>query len=582
VALSPGRSRNYDMSQKGITRDGGALFADDGPDGLLHRAFLRGESFSADDVRKSPVIGIASSWSELNPCNAGLRDVAEAVKRGIEAAGGIGLVFPTISLSEPFIRPTSMYLRNLMSMDVEEMTSSSPIDGVVLLGGCDKTVPAQLMGALSANKPAVMVVAGPRPTSCWKERTLTIDDVWPLIDERRTGDLSDDDWAELEGVLNVGVGSCNVLGTATTMAAIAEVLGFALPGSALLPAASESRRASAEAAGRAIVSAVAADRRPKDLVNIESLENAFRAICALGGSTNAVIHLEAIAGRAGLPIGIARMREWASSTPLLTDVRPAGTYLLADLENAGGIPAVLRELAPLLHLDTLTASGEKWRQLLTEVTGESNSSLRTFDQPVSEEGGIAILSGSLAPGGAVLKTAAASVRSHRGRAFVFDGVADLNERIDDDALDVDASSVLILRGVGVLGAPGMPEVGHIPIPKKLVRQGVRDMMRLTDARMSGTATGTVIVHISPEAAAGGPIGLVRDGDLIEVDVAGGRIDLLVDPAVLATRTAASVTPSPTRGYGWLYRQHALQPADGCDFDFLRPDFDEVTRGPVND
>jgi dihydroxy-acid dehydratase len=580
------------MSQRDLVRGGGALFADDGPDGFLHRAFLRGEGYSAEVARRSPVIGICTSVSELNPCNAGLALVARAVKRGIAARGGIGLEFPTISISEPYTRPTSMYLRNLMSMDVEEMISSSPIDGVVLLAGCDKTVPAQLMGAVSAGKPAIMVTAGPRPVSCWKKQALTIDDVWPLIDERRLGRLDDAEWLDLEGSLNTGVGTCNVLGTATTMASIAEVLGFALPGTALLPASSARQADAAEAAGAAIVDAVARGDDPAAHITLDSLENAFRVVCALGGSTNAVIHLEAIAGRAGITIGVDRMREWATTTPLLADVRPSGRHLLSDFEEEGGVPALLRELADLLHLDRPTATGASWRTMIETPGGPAIApptpaspaatattpptpmgALRTLSDPVSSEGGIAVLTGSLAPGGAVLKTSAsdASMRRHRGRAVVFDGVADLNARIDSPDLEVDAHSVLVLRGVGVLGGTGMPEVGHVPIPAKLARQGVTDMMRVTDARMSGTATGTVIVHVTPEAAAGGPLGLVHDGDLIELDVPAGRIELLVDPAELAARPPVPAPEPARRGFAWLHAVHVLQPDGGCDFDFLRAD-----------
>ncbi len=446
----------------------------------------------------------------------------------------------------------------------------------MLLAGCDKTVPAQLMGAISANKPAVMVVAGPRPTSCWKSDVLTIDDVWPLIDKRRLGDLDDSDWLELEGRLNTGVGSCNVLGTATTMAAIAEVLGFALPGSSLLAAGSEERASAAEAAGAAIVDVVARGTGAASLVDERSLENAFRIVCALGGSTNAVIHLEAIAGRVGIRLGTEKMREWATSTPLLANVRPSGQYLLADLENAGGIPAVMAELATLVDLDAPTALGYSWHASIVATRGDGAGALHRVARPVSDEGGIAILTGSLAPGGAVLKTSAsdASMRRHWGPALVFDGIADLNARIDNEALEVDENTVLILRGVGVQGAPGMPEVGHIPIPAKLARIGVTDMLRITDARMSGTATGTVIVHVTPESAVGGPIALVRDGDLIDIDVVAGRIDLLVDPAELAQRKAAESPSEPRRGYEWLYARHAMQPDSGCDFDFLRHDFSD--------
>ncbi|CAN5223929.1 IlvD/Edd family dehydratase [soil metagenome] len=558
------------MSQKDIARAGGSLFADAGPDGLLHRAFLRGEGFSAGEVRRRPVIGIATSWSELSPCNAGLRDLAAAVKKGIAAAGGLGLEFPTISLSEPFIRPTSMMLRNLMSMDVEEMIASSPIDGVVLLAGCDKTVPAQLMGAISAGKPAVMVTAGPRPVSCWRGAPMTIDEVWPLIDERRLGKLDDPQWERLEADLNVGVGTCNVLGTAITMASIAEVLGFALPGTALLPAGSPEQRDAAEAAGRMVVDVVGRGVLPVGLITEESLENAVRVVCALGGSTNAFIHLEALAGRAGLSIGTERMREWTSTTPLLVNVRPTGTQLLSDLESAGAVPAVVRELGDLFHSATTAVDGRPWSEPASEVVGTPGPALASTAEPVASQG-MAVLSGSLAPGGAVVKLAVGDggIRRHRGRALVFDGVADLNSRIDSEDLDVDANTVLVLRGVGARGAPGIPEVGHIPIPAKLARDGITDMVRITDARMSGTATGTVVLHVTPESAVGGPLASVRDGDEIEFDVELGTLDLLVEPSELASRPAAPERARPGRGYGRLYDIHVLQPDQGCDFDFLR-------------
>lgn len=561
------------MSQRDIARSDGSLFGDQGADGFLHRAFLRGGGFDEEDVHRRPVIGICTSWSELSPCNAGLRDVATEVKKGIAKAGGIGLEFPTISLSEPFIRPTSMLLRNLMSMDVEEMVASSPIDGVVLLGGCDKTVPAQLMGAISAGKPAIAVTAGPRPVSCWQGAALTIDEVWPLIDERRLGRLGDDSWLELEGKLNIGVGTCNVMGTAITMAAIAEVLGFALPGSSLHPARSAAHSDAAVRAGVAIVDSVRRQVVPSSLLTEQSLENAVRLVCGLGGSTNALIHLEAIAGRAGLHIGIDRMREWARTTPLLTDVRPSGALLVSDLQKAGGIPAVVRELGSLFHADSPTAEGPTWDTIRSRTEAVEGPALRTAAaSPVGEA--IAVVSGNLAPGGAVVKPVPGGLRRTRGRAVVFEGVADLNRRIDDDQLEVDANSVLVLRGVGTRGAPGIPEVGHIPIPARLAREGVVDMLRVTDARMSGTATGTVVLHVTPESAVGGPLSLVRDGDVIELDIAEGTISLLVPEAELAQRSRARPVEGPRRGYGWLYNNHVLQPDQGCDFDFLRAVPDE--------
>ncbi|WP_417219548.1 dihydroxy-acid dehydratase [Arthrobacter sp.] len=561
------------MSQRDLVQAGGALFADEGQDGLMHRIFLRGEGFSAEDVRKSPVIGIANSASELNPCNAGLASLASAVKAGIREEGGLPLEFPTISISEPFTRPTSLYLRNLMSMDVEEMISSSPIDGVVLLGGCDKTVPAQLMGAISADKPAVMLTAGPRPVSCFKgNHDFTVDDVWPLCESRRVGDVNDADWLSLEGSVNTGVGTCNVMGTATTMAAVAEMLGFALPGSALPPANSSARRELARATGRRAVQAARAKVRPQQLVTEKSLENAFRVVCALGGSTNAVIHMEAIAGRAGLRIGVENFERWSSTTEYVANVRPGGEHLLSDLEQAGGIPAIVNRIRDRIHTSTTTASGTSWQEILTADAYEEHPAIAALGEPLSPRGALVMLGGNLAPRGAVLKAAGThnpALQQHRGRAVVFDGIADLNARIDDPDLEVDADSVLVLRGMGTLGAPGMPEVGHIPIPAKLHRAGVRDMVRLSDARMSGTSTGTVVLHIAPEAAAGGPLGMLRSGDEIELDVAAGTIRHFLTENELASRPAYVNRQRPVRGFARLHQQHVLQADEGCDFDFLR-------------
>lgn len=561
------------MSQRDLSRDGGALFADSGQDGLMHRVFLRGGGFTEEDVRRSPAVGIASSASELNPCNAGLAQLATYVKEGIREAGGLPLEFPTISISEPFARPSSLYLRNLMSMDVEEMIRSAPIDGVVLLGGCDKTVPAQLMGAISANKPTLMLTAGPRPVSCYKEnRTFTIDDVWPLCEQRRVGNLTDADWKELEESVNTSVGTCNVMGTAATMAAIAEMLGFALPWSSLPEAGSSTRENLARRVGGQIIAVIKTGVLPRELVTLRSLENAFRAVCALGGSTNAVIHLEAIAGRAGLHIGVDRFEEWAVSTPYVTNVRPGGTELLSALEEAGGVPAVANRIRHLLHLDCKTATGRTWAEILAERSFRDHPAIAPLDAPLATRSGLVMLRGNLAPRGAVLKTAGVHeprLQRHRGRVVVFDGVADLNARIDDPDLDVDSNSILVLRGLGVLGAPGMPEVGHIPIPAKLHQRGVRDMLRLSDARMSGTSTGTVVLHITPEAAAGGPLGLLRSGDEVELDVAAGTLRHFIADEGLARRAPFENPQRPERGYAWLHQRHVLQADGGCDFDFLR-------------
>ena len=559
------------MSQNGTHRQSGDAFTASDRDGFLHRAFMRGTGRSPESVRRRPVIGICTSWSELNPCNSGLRQLAEAVKRGVTEAGGFPLEFPTISLAEPFIRPTTLYLRNLMAMDVEEMVTASPIDAVVLLGGCDKTVPAQLMGAVSSGKPAIALTAGPRATGRWAGKPLTIDDLWPLSDRRRNGELDDSQWSALEGCLIPGAGTCNVLGTAITMALIAETLGMALPGSALLPATSAARAAAAEATGRRVVDLARSGQPPTRYITPASLENAFRVLCAVGGSTNAVIHLEAIAGRCGHRLGLEAMQDWSRTTPVLADVRPSGPHLLEDLQDAGGLPAVLSELAPLLHTDALAGTGEEWHDVLARTHRGVGPALRTAADPVFPSGALVMLRGTLAPHGAVFKRSGADPRlwHHRGPAVVFDGVADLNARIDDPDLDVDENSVLVLRGAGPLGGPGMPEVGQLPIPRKLLRKGVTDLVRISDARMSGTATGAVVLHIAPESAAGGPLALVADGDLIMLDVTTGRLDLDVDAEELARRTAAPPPAPPARGYAALYHQHILQSPQGCDFDFLR-------------
>lgn len=563
------------MSQHQLTRAGSSNFRDSGQDGLIHRAFLRGEGFTHAEVRRWPVIGICSSWSELNPCNAGLQELAELVKRGVESSGGLALEFPTISISEPFTRPSSLYLRNLMSMDVEEMISSSPIDGVVLLAGCDKTVPAALMGAVSANKPTIMVTAGPRPVPCHNGLPMTIDDLWPACEARRLGRVSDAEWDALEGQINTGVGTCNVMGTAITMAAIAELLGFALPGSALAPATSEKRNEIAHASGAQIVETVKANRLPEGLVNPATLENAFRVVCALGGSTNAMIHLEAIAGRNSITIGSHVFARWADDTPWVADVKPGGRYLLSDLEEAGGVPAVAKRIADTLTLSAVAADGSSWRDVVGKVESRLHNCIAPSERGLSTRGSICVVHGSLAPRGAVLKTAGTSeprLLRHRGRAMVFDGLNDLHARIDDPDLDVDENSILVLRGLGVTGAPGMPEVGHIPIPARLAREGVRDMLRISDARMSGTATGTIVLHVTPEAAAGGALGIIQSGDEIELDVTHRALNHFLSVQELARRGATAPAATAVRGYGWLHQKHALQPDFGCDFDFLRGDF----------
>jgi dihydroxy-acid dehydratase len=552
----------------------GAVFLDDSFAGMEARMFRRAGGLSAAAVRRRPVVGICSSFSELNPCNLSLRSLSAAVARGVLAAGGQPVEFPTISLSEPFTRPTSMLLRNLMAMDVEETISSAPIDAVVLLGGCDKTVPAQLMGALSAGRPAILLVAGPREPTRWRDRTLTIDHVWELADARRAGEIDDEAWSELEGLLVGGPGTCNALGTAATMAIVAEALGMSLPGTALLPATSAARAEAAERTGARAVELALERTPPNALVTEASLHTALRAVCATGGSTNAIIHLQALAGRAGVPLSLDVVRAAALSTPLLTDVRPSGGHELADLDVAGGVPALLAELAPLIDLQARSGDGRPWEDVVASAPEPERRGdvLRTLADPVSPVSGLTVLSGSLAPRGALLKSAAAdpSLRRHRGPALVFDGVGDMRARVDDPALEVTPETVLVLRNAGPVGGPGMPEAGAIPIPERLLRAGVRDMVRVSDARMSGTARGTIALHAAPEAAAGGPLALVRDGDEIELDADAGTLDLCVDEATLDRRRRRwSPPPAPGRGYARLFHDHVLQADEGCDFDFLR-------------
>lgn len=532
------------------------------------------------------MIGICTSWSELNPCNLPLRALSASVKDGVRDAGGLPLEFPTISLSEAFVHPTTMLLRNLMAMDVEEMITASPIDGVVLLNGCDKTVAAQLMGALSANKPALALGSGYRPAGCWQGRTLTIDDSWRLADERRAGAIDDSQWAELEGCLNPGPGVCNVLGTAITLSMVGEVLGFSLPGATLAPAGAPERIALARETGRQAVAAAIAGRQPREMVTRAALHDAWRLVCALGGSTNAIIHLLALAGRAGVEISWEELAEVGRSTPTLARVKPNGPFELSDLHVEGGVPAIARELSHLWHAERRTASGTTWAATVDALPSPVSHALASHASPVDGVGAISLLQGSLAPDGAVVKRSAASpeLLRHVGPAVVFDGLDDFRARVHDPALSVTRDSVLVLRNVGPIGGPGMPEV-TLSIPDKLYRDGVRDMVRITDGRMSGTARGTVILHVTPEAANGGPLSLVRDGDLIELDVDQGRLELLAPAEEMASRRAG-VRPAaerrsmPGRGYRRLYAQHVTQANRGCDFDFLAADSGSTTASTV--
>ncbi len=564
------------MAPQGIRR-GLTSYGDIGFSAFIRRAFSKGMGLSDEDLEK-PVIGICNTWSELNPCHRHLREVAEAVKRGVWQAGGLPLEFPTISLGEIFLSPTSMLLRNLMAMDTEEMIRAQPMDGVVLLGGCDKTLPAQLMGAASADVPAIVVTAGPMLAGRYEHQHLgACTDCRRFWVEHRAGALSTDELSLIEGALCPSTGHCMVMGTASTMASLTEALGMALPGCAAIPAPLSERLRIAEASGRRIVGMVQEGLKPSRILSPGAFDNAIRVLMAVGGSTNAVIHLAAVAGRAGVSVPLERFDDLSRETPLLVSVRPSGRFHMEDLYEAGGIPAVMKELEPLLNHECLTVTGKTIGENLRSIARPERfrEVIAPLDTPFEPEGGLALLQGNLAPAGAVIKQSAASKQllQHRGRAIVFTSLEDLEERVDAEDLDVTPDDVMVLQNAGPVGAPGMPEAGYLPIPKKLLAKGVRDMVRISDARMSGTAFGTVVLHISPEAAVGGPLGLVRTGDLIELDVPNRRLDLLVPEDELNARRGLWEPPAPayTRGYGKLFLEHVLQAHQGCDFDFLLPE-----------
>ena len=540
----------------------------------LRRSFAKSMGYSAKMLAK-PVVGIAHSASGFNNCHRHFPELIEAVKRGVLAAGGLPMEFPTISLGEVFLNPTSMLYRNLMSMDVEEMIRAQPMDAVVLVGGCDKTVPAQLMGALSANRPAIYLLAGPMMTGRYRgERMGACTDCRRFWAQFRAGTVSREEIDVIEGNLATTAGTCAVMGTASTMACITETLGLALPGTAGIPAVHADRLRAAEASGERAVALAATGLTPDKIVTKDSVENALRVLLAVGGSTNAIIHLTAIAGRRGIEISLHRLNELSETTPVLVDLKPTGQNYMEDFHAAGGVGAVLRELRPLLHLDVMTVTGETLRERLDRDVGWVDASvIRPARQPIQDKGGLVALFGSLAPNGAILKRAAADPRlfEREGRAVVFASLEDLAARIDSPDLDVAPDDFLVLQNAGPRSI-GMPEAGYLPIPGKLAKAGVKDMVRISDARMSGTAYGTVVLHVSPEAAAGGPLALVRNGDRIRLSVQERRIDLLVDEAELATRKAQWKPRSDidgSRGYRKLHLDHVLQAEHGCDLDFMR-------------
>jgi dihydroxy-acid dehydratase len=543
----------------------------------LRNSFASSMGYSREALNK-PIVGIANSFSGFNNCHRHFPELLEAVKRGVLLGGALPIEFPTISLGEVFLSPTSLKFRNLMSMDTEEMVRAQPMDAVVLMGGCDKTVPAQLMGAASANLPAVQLVAGPMMTSRYGEERLgACTDCRRFWGKYRAGEVSTEQINDIEGRLATTAGTCAVMGTASTMACIAETLGMSLPGTAAIPAVHADRLRAAEASGRAAARMIGQPIRPSEIITEKSVENALRMLLALGGSTNAIVHLTAIAGRLGIKVSLERMNELSDTTPVLVNLKPVGEHYMEDFFFAGGVGAVLRELKPLLHLDTLSVAGETLGDRLERDPGYiDHRVIAKAEAPLEPQGGLVGLFGNLAPRGAVLKRSAAdeTLFEKIGRAVVFNSLEDLANRIDDPDLDITKDDFMVLQNAGPKSASGMPEAGYLPIPKKLSSQGVKDMVRISDARMSGTAFGTIILHVAPEASVGGPLALVRNGDQIKLSVANKSIELLVSDEELTQRKSEwksdNVPPEQRRGYDRLYAAEVSQADEGCDFAFLQP------------
>src|SRR5437016_3837887 len=568
----PGIAR---MTNRGLA-DGLTDYGDPDFSVYLRRSFAQSMGYSRAMLGK-PVVGIAYTGSGFNNCHRHFPELLEAVKRGILTAGALPIEFPTISLGEVFLSPTSLKYPNLMSIETEEMIRAQPMDAVVLMGGCDKTVPAQLMGAVSAGRPAIMLVAGPMMTGRHRgERLGACTDCRRFWAQYRAGKIEADEIGEIEGKLATTAGTCAVMGTASTMACIVEALGMILPGTAAIPAVHADRLRAAEATGTAAVKLIGSQLTPERIVNRKSVENALRVLLAIGGSTNAVIHVTAIAGRAGIPVSLQRLNELSDTTPVLVNLKPVGNGYMEDFFVAGGMGALLRELKDLLHLDCLTVTGETLGERLDQEGSAwvDRTIIAERSKPLEKEGGLVALFGNLAPQGAILKRSAADAGlfEHEGRAVVFSSLEDLAARIDDPKLDVDAKDVLVLQNAGPHSLSAMPEAGYLPIPKKLASKGVKDMVRVSDARMSGTAFGTIVLHVTPDSASGGPLGLVRDGDRIRISDKARRIELLVDEAELKRRAAGATLAQekPTRGYAKLYAQEILGADEGCDFKFLRP------------
>jgi dihydroxy-acid dehydratase len=541
---------------------------------FTHRSRSKQMGYGPEEYHDKPAIAIINTWSEINQCHSHFKVRAEEVKRGVWQAGGFPIELPAMSLSEPFVKPSTMLYRNMLAMEAEELLRSHPIDGAVLMGGCDKTTPALLMGAASMNLPAIFVPAGPMLRGNYRNQFLgSGTDSWRFWDELRAGTIGEEEWYEAESGIARSPGHCMTMGTASTMTSAAEALGMTLPGAASIPAPDSNHARMASASGRRIVEMVWEDFRPKEIIKRENLENAITTVMALGGSTNAAIHLLAIGHRLGLDVGLEMFDTLSRRTPVLADIQPSGRFLMEDFYYSGGLKALLNRIRDLLHTDTLTVNGKTLGENIDGAEVYNDEVIRPIDNPLYHEGGTAILKGNISPDGCVIKQTAADPKfhKHRGKAMVFAGYDDLHARIDDPDLDVDEDSVLVLQYAGPIGAPGMPEWGMLPIPKKLLKAGVRDLVRISDARMSGTSYGTCVLHVAPEAFIGGNLALVETGDMIELDIFARSLNLCVSEEELAKRRAAWTPPKAhyPRGYGWMYAQHIQQADKGCDFDFLQ-------------
>lgn len=557
-------------------------FGKTGKDGFIYRAWMQNQGIPKEELAGKPVIGICNTWSELTPCNAHFRELAESIKHGIIQAGGYPVEFPVMSLGETLIKPTAMLYRNLASMDVEESIRANPIDGVVLMCGCDKTTPSLVMGACSVDIPTLVVSGGPMLAGKFKGKDIGTSDVWRMDAALKLGNITQEEMEEAEGAMCRSKGHCAVMGTASTMACMVESLGIALPGNASIPAADSRRKVFAHKSGMRIVDMVREDQKISQVLTKKAFENAIKVNAAIGGSTNFVIHMIAIAGRIGVDLTLADFDRCSMGIPLLTNVQPSGDYFIEDLYYAGGLPAVMKEMESYLHSDLITVSGKSVHDNIASAKSYNANVIATLEKPFKTETGLAVLRGNLSEGGCVIKPSAASkhLMKHRGKAVVFDDIEDYNRRIDSSDLEVDADSVLVLKMVGPKGYPGMPEVGKMSLPKKILEQGIHDMVRISDGRMSGTGYGTVVLHASPEAAVGGNFAMVQNGDYIALDVENRSLVLEVSDEELARRKAAWVAPKPItdRGYVAMYIRHVNQAHEGADLDFLvGKSSSEVTR-----